>query len=65
MIKTFLYVLTILLSLFALNGINFDKFIKKNHIWEARILIIILSIIFGYIITNFIIDFINVSQIIK
>lgn len=65
MIKAFLYVITILLSLFALNGINFDKFIKKNHIWEARFLIIILSIISGYLLTNFIVDFILVSQIIK
>ncbi len=65
MIKAFLYVITILLSLFAFNGINFDKFIKKNHIWEARFLIIILSIISGYLLTNFIVDFILVSQIIK
>lgn len=55
--KVYLYVFNILLSLFALNGIHFSKFMRTNRIWEARILIIILSFIMGYLLTNFMIDF--------
>ncbi len=56
--KLYLYVFFILLSAFAISGINFDNFIKKNHKWEARILVILLSFALGYLITNFVTDFI-------
>ena len=62
--KAYLYIFCVMLSAFALSGINFDKFIRKNRVYEARILVIILSSIMGYILTNFVVDFINVTQII-
>lgn len=62
--KAYLYIFCVMLSAFALSGINFDKFIRKNRVYEARILVIVLSCIMGYILTNFIVDFINVTQII-
>ncbi len=61
--KLYLYVIMTLLSTYTLSGINFDKFMKKNKIIEARILVIIISFIFGYILTNFISDFINIARI--
>ena len=63
--KAYLYVITVLLSAYALSGVNFDNFIKKNKALEARILVIITSLIMGYLLTNFIIDFFNVSSLIK
>ena len=64
-VKTYIYVISVLLSAFALSGINYDGFIKKNKALEARILVVLLSIALGYLITNFITDFISVSSIIK
>ena len=61
--KTYIYVISVLLSAFALSGINYDGFIKKNKAIEARILVILLSIALGYLIANFITDFISVSSI--
>jgi uncharacterized integral membrane protein (TIGR02327 family) len=61
--KTYLYVITVLLSTYALSGVNFDKIMKTNHPIEARIIVILLSFITGYLITNFIVDFISVSKI--
>jgi len=63
--KAFIYVITLLLSVFALSGINFDGFIKTNKALEARILVILLSIAISYLVTSFIVDFVSVSQIIK
>jgi len=63
--KAYLYVITVLLSAYALSGVNFDNFIKKNKALEARILVIITSLITGYLLTNFITDFFNVSSLIK
>ena len=64
-IKTYLYVISVLLSAYALSGINYDAFIKKNKAIEARVLVILLSFSLGYLLTNFITDFIYVSSIIR
>lgn len=61
--KIYLYVITTLLSVYTLSGVNFDKIMKKNKIIEARILVLILSFISGYLLTNFIADFISGSKI--
>ncbi len=62
--KVYFYVFFVMLSAYALTGINFDAIIKKNKIWEARILVMILSLILGYLLTNFVFDFFNISKII-
>ncbi len=54
-----LYAIFIMVSGIALSGINFEKIIKKNKIIEVRILIVILSLISGYLLTNFVIDFLK------
>ena len=61
--KIYIYVITVLLSTYTLSGINFDKVMKHNKIIEARILVLLLSFISGYLITNFITDFISISKI--
>lgn len=63
--KAYIYVITLMLSIFALSGINFDGFIKTNKALEARILVILLSIATSYLVTNFITDFLSVSSIIN
>lgn len=54
--KVIVYSLTYILSLFALSGLNFDSFMKKNKPLEARILVLILALAFSYLTTNFILD---------
>ncbi len=63
--KAYIYIVTLLISIFALSGVNFDGFIKTNKAIEARILVMLLSFATSYLVTNFITDFINVSSIIK
>ena len=58
-IKIFLYAISLLCSTFAVSGINFNGFIKKNHVWEARFLSIILIFGLSYLLTNFFIDFLD------
>jgi len=48
-----------------MSGINFDAFIRKNKVLEARVLVILLSICCSYLVTNFITDFLSASTIIK
>ncbi len=61
--KVFIYVISVLISSFALSGLNFDSFMKKNKPLEARILVVILSCALGYLLTSFIVGFIEASKI--
>ena len=63
--KTYIYIITLFMSIYAFSGVNFDKFIKTNKAIEARILVILMSVATSYLVTNFITDFISVSSIIK
>lgn len=55
--KVYLYFICTLFSCFALSGINFEKIIKKNRIWETRILVLLLSLALGYLVSQFILEF--------
>ena len=57
MVKVVIYILSILVSIFAVSGINFNNFFKKNHVWEARIFIVLISFIMGSLLAEFIINF--------
>ena len=64
-VKTVLYVIFLFLSAYSLSGINFEKFLKRNRVNEARVFLIILSFVLSYILTNWVTDFLEVSKIIK
>lgn len=64
MINTIIYILSVLLSVYILSGINFNNFFKKNHIIEAKLFIIVISLIMGYLLGSFIIEFIGISKLI-
>lgn len=56
-IKAILYILSVPCSLYALQSINFDKFLKPNKVVQARILVLILSLGISYLAVNFLYDF--------
>ena len=62
--KIVLYIIFFFFLAYSLTSLNFNNIIKKNKVIEIRILIIILSIIMGYLLTNFVIDFLNLTRII-
>lgn len=61
--KMMLYVFNILLSIYALSGIHFERIMKTNKIMESRILVMILAFVLAYLLTNFIFNFLEVSAI--
>ena len=65
MFKTALYIVCTFISAFGLSGINFNGLFKKEKIIESRIIIIVLSVSLGYLVTNFIWDFVNLTSIIR
>ena len=61
--KTYLYVIFVFLSIYALSSINFEKIIKKDKVIETRILMMLLGLALGYLITNLVTDFIQLDQL--
>lgn len=60
-IKVYLYIICAMVCAFALSGVNFDKFIRKNKVIEARLLYFVLSFIGGYLLANFFLGFFSWS----
>lgn len=61
--KLLVYVFSIMLSIYALSALNFEKLIKRDKIIETRVLVLVLSLILGNLLTNFIFDFLEISKI--
>ena len=62
--KVYIYMITSLLSAYTLTGINFSKFWNTKKSIEAKIFVILLSLIMSYALTNFITDFLSASKMI-
>ena len=58
-----IYIFSVLVSVFALSGINYTDFFKKEAIWEARVFIIVFSLALGYLVASFLITFMEVTRI--
>ena len=52
----------IAVSWWALQSINFEKFLRKNRVAQARLLYVLVSIVMGSIISNFFLDYLFWSK---
>ena len=62
--RTYIYIVSVLLSTFAISGINFNNVFKKNKIIESRILVTMFALALGYLVGTFVITFIECSKLI-
>ncbi|MFD2655768.1 MULTISPECIES: DUF1146 family protein [Gracilibacillus] len=46
----------------VLQALNFDELFRKNKVFEARILVIFITIAIGSTVSNFFLDFLQWSQ---
>ena len=58
-IEIYLYVFFTLFAIFIFNGVNFEKFMKRGKVIEAKLLVLTLSFALSYLLTNFVLDFIQ------
>lgn len=61
--KLFVYIVITLLTTFCISGINFTNFFKKGKLLESKLLVFLLILSISYLVSNFIINFLEVSQI--
>lgn len=60
LVKLLLYIFFTFVSAFGLSGINFSGIIKSGKVIESKVLVMVLSFSFGYLLTNFVLDFLNI-----
>ena len=58
MTKFFVYLLSTIIVLFAMDGVNINAIFKKNKIIQARVFYLVLSFSLIYLLTSFLYDFI-------
>lgn len=61
--KVYLYVIFTFLSIYTFSALDYSKILRLNKNIEAKILVFILSFAFGYLLTNFVYDFLECSKL--
>jgi len=56
------HLLFIAISWWALQAIRLEKLLKPNHVFQARLLYILLAIVIGSIVSNFFLDYLQWSK---
>ena len=59
MYNLLLYVIVLILVIWTMDGININHIFKKNRIYQARIFYIMIILSLTYLVTNFLIEFLN------
>lgn len=59
----FVYIFFAFLAAYGVSAINFDGFIRKGKIWEARVLAMLIIFALGYLAAKFVLDFVSVTKI--
>lgn len=62
MIKFIIYLIVIPLVIYAVDSINFNGVFKKNKLYQARILYILLVFGLSYLVSNFLYDFLYIVK---
>ena len=61
MLKFLTYILSAIIIIWSIDGININSIFKKGKIVQARVFYIILALILTYLLANFIYDFIYIK----
>ena len=58
MIKSILYILTFIFTIWVMDGIELNKFFKQSRVYQARIMYLMIAMSITYLVVNFLYDFI-------
>ena len=65
MIKSILYIFSLIMCIWSMEGLELNKFFKQSRVYQARLVYLMVAMSISYLVTNFIYDFIISFQIIK
>ncbi len=58
MLKFFVYILSAIIVIWSMDGVNINFIFKKGKIVHARVFYIVIALILTYLLANFIYDFV-------
>ena len=58
MVKFALYILSAIVVIWSLDGVNLNAIFKKNKVYQAKVFYLIIAFVLIYLLTNFLYDFI-------
>lgn len=58
-LEIYLYVFFTMMFIFILNGVNINAIMKQNKEIEAKLLVLTLSFVLSYLLSNFVMAFIG------
>ena len=61
MLKFLVYLLSAIIVIWSLDGININAIFKKNKVVQARVFYIIIALVLTYLLVNFIYDFVYIK----
>lgn len=59
MYNLLLYSIVLVIVIWAMEGVNINTIFKKNRIYQARVMYILIVLSLTYLSSNFILDFLN------
>ena len=62
LLSILIHIVFIALSWWALQSLNYEKFLRKNRVFQARVLYVLLAIIMGSIVSDFLLNYLTWSQ---
>lgn len=65
MIKAILYIIMFPISIWALGGIDLNRFFKQSRVYQARIVCLLIAMSISYLTVNFLYDFFLNFQLVK
>ena len=63
MIKAILYIFTLIMCIWAMDGLELNKFFKQGRVYQARLMYLMIAMSISYLVTNFIYDFMTSFQL--
>ena len=63
MTKIIIYIFTLIMTIWSMDGLELNKFFKQSRIYQARLMYLMFAISISYLVTNFIYDFMTSFQI--
>lgn len=57
--KVYIYAFMLIVTVYALSGINYNNFFKTKHVLEAKIFIMLVAMSISYLASMYIISFIE------
>ena len=59
MYNLLLYSIVLVIMIWAMEGVNINTIFKKNRMYQARVMYILIVLSLTYLSSNFILDFLN------